>query len=153
MPEPNDILKPYRRFRIAAVRYSLILVALFTLGAFPLDRVAAQGVLLGGIAGVLGFWIIAIRLEKLANMGPGKVKFAALTWSFFRFALYGAALYRAYTLDPETKYGLLGALVGIFANRFVIVFMGVTGIDMPSLPPANDPGEQGDRPDGEGPDA
>lgn len=136
MPDTSENLKSYRRFRIVTVRFALIIIMIMAAAAFKLfDAQAAQGVLLGGIAGVLGFWIIAVRLEKLATMPPGKVHFAALTWTSFRFLLYGAVLYRGYTLDREEMHGLLGALAGILVIRFVTMFMGITGLEMPKIEP------------------
>lgn len=137
MSTNENQLEPIRRFRILAVRATLTIVALLAAGAWVLDPVAAQGVLLGGIAGVLGFWIIAIRLEKVAKMNPAKVKFAALTWSAYRFLLYGAVLYKALTLDREHYYGLIGALVGIMTIRFVLVGVGALGLDAASVPEKN----------------
>lgn len=132
-PIPSDPLKPYRKFRITAVRMALFVTAGMAAAAYVLfNAVTAQGVLLGGIAGTLGFWLMAVRLEKLANMAPGKVHFAALTGTFLRFLLYGVTLYRAFTLDREEMHGLLGAVAGIFVIRFVTVFMGVTGLHMPT---------------------
>lgn len=132
----DEILKPYRRFRLAAVRSALLVTAVMAGAAYALiNPTVAQGVLLGGIAGVLGFWLMAVRLEKLANMAPGKVHFAALTGTFLRFILYGAALFRAYTLDREDMHGLLGAVAGILVIRFVTVFMGITGSLMPNAIP------------------
>lgn len=126
----DDPLAPFRRFRLTAVRIALALTALGAAATFLLSRAAAQGVLMGGIAGVLGFWIIAVRLEKLAKLGGEKVNFAVLTWTTLRFALYGVVLYRAFTLDRETMHGLLGAAGGLFIIRFVLMFMGFTGIDL-----------------------
>jgi len=117
-----------------AVRLSMILTVILSAGFYTWDPNAAQGAMLGGIAGILGFWIIAIRLEKLAGKTPSKVQFAALTWSVYRFALYGVVLYRAYTLDKVEWHGLIGALVGIMMIRFVLVFLGVTGYDMTASP-------------------
>jgi hypothetical protein len=113
-----------------AVRFSLIVVCILTLAAYFYDPIMAQGVLLGGIGGILGFWIIAVRLEKVAQMNPGKVKYAALTWSGMRYALYGAVLYKAFTLDRETYHGLVGALIGIMVIRFMLVFIGAFGLDL-----------------------
>lgn len=142
----DDVMKPARDFRVAAVRLALgVLVALAAGAYLVLDRVAAQGVLLGGIAGVLGFWIMAVRLEKLASLRPERVHFAALTGTFFRLLLYGVVLYRAYALDTENMHGLLGAVVGILVIRFVAVFMGFTGMAMPDIPAR----ASGDEPDGE----
>lgn len=136
MPQSDEALKPLRRFRITAVRIALsATVALALLAYFFVGPAATQGVLLGGIGGVLGFWIIAVRLEKLANMAGEKVHFAALTWTSFRFLLYGAVLFRAYTLDREDMHGLLGATAGLLLIRFVMIFMGLTGIEMPARTP------------------
>ena len=132
VPNKTDVLRPLQRFRLAAVRLSLFITIVIAVAAYVLvDAAAAQGVLLGGIAGVLGFWIIGVRLEKLANIAPGKVHFAALTWTSLRFLLYGAALVRAYMIDREDLHGLLGAVAGILVIHFVMVFMGLTGMEMP----------------------
>lgn len=126
-----DPLAPLRRFRIAVVRYSLALTVLIALAGYRFDPHFSTGALMGGIAGILGFWIIAIRLEKLANIPAEKVNFAALTWTTFRFALYGTVLVRAYYLDQESMHGMFGAVVGILGVRAVLMFLGITGIDMP----------------------
>ena len=132
MPQGDEGLRPLRRFRLAAVRLSLLVTIVIAASAYILvDADAAQGVLIGGIAGVLGFWIIGVRLEKLATMAPGKIHFAALTWTSLRFLLYGAALIRAYMIDREELHGLLGAVAGILVIHFVMIFMGLTGIEMP----------------------
>ncbi len=132
MSQQNEGLKPLRRFRLAAVRLSLIITTFIAVAAYVLvDAAATQGVLLGGIAGVLGFWIIGVRLEKLASIAPGKVHSAALTWTSIRFLLYGAALVRAYMIDREELHGLLGAVAGVLVIHFVMIFMGLTGMEMP----------------------
>jgi len=132
MPQDDEGLRPLRRFRTAAVRLSLLVTIVMAAMAYVfVDAAAAQGVLLGGLAGILGFWIIAVRLEKLANIAPGKVRYAALTWTSLRFLLYGAALTRAYMIDREELHGLLGAVAGILVIHFVMIFMGLTGLEIP----------------------
>ena len=121
--------EPLKRFRLLAVRLSLLAIAVFSVAAWFFDPLTAQGVLLGGLAGVLGFWISAIRVEKVVRLNPEKVHFAALTWSSYRFALYGVVLYKTFTLDTETYHGLIGGLIGIMTIRFVLVIVGVTGLD------------------------
>ena len=135
MPEYHDPLQPLRRFRLAAVRFALVLIAVLAVAAWFVSKAAVQGLLLGGLGGLLGFWIIAVRFEKLANMAPGQVKFAALTWTSFRFLLYGVVLYRAYTLDSDHLHGLVSALVGLLVIRFVLIFMGVTGMALTNPEP------------------
>lgn len=133
MPAEPDPLAPVRRFRRLSVRFGLLATMALAAGAYGLFSAdAAQGVLLGGLAGVLGFWIIAIRLEKLATMTPQKVHFAALTWTSFRFLLYGAVLLRAYFLDREQYHGIIGAVVGILVIRFVMIAIGITNADRPA---------------------
>lgn len=143
MSTNDSQLEPIRRFRIVAVRVTLTIVVLLAAGAWLIDLQAAQGVLLGGIAGALGFWIMAIRLEKLTTMKPSKVKFAALTWSAYRYLLYGLVLYKAFTLDRETYHGLLGALAGIMTIRFVLVAIGSMGIGMPAATASDEETETG----------
>jgi hypothetical protein len=113
-----------------AVRLALLATAAGSAGLFFLDRAAAQGLVMGGIAGVLTFWIEARRVEKVAIGGGGQVKFAPLAWTALRFALFGAVLIRAYFLDRDRMLGLLGAIAGIFVIRFVTVFLGITGLDL-----------------------
>lgn len=122
-------LEPIRRFRLMTVRVTLMVTAAVAFGTYFYDPLVAQGVLLGGIAGLLGFWIIAVRLEKIVQHNPSNVKFAALTLSTLRFALYGAVLYKGFALDREAYHGLIGALIGIMIIRFVLVIVGVFGLD------------------------
>lgn len=129
MSSKGDNLEPLRQFRLLAVKLTLLVTAVIAAVAWFINPITAQGVLLGGLAGVLGFWIIAIRLEKVVRLKPEKVQFAALTWSAYRFALYGVVLYKTFTLDQETYYGLIGGLIGIMIIRFVLVVVGVTGLD------------------------
>ena len=125
---------PVSRFRVTAVRLSMFFIMVMTaIAFFAFNTIVAQGVLLGGIAGVLGFWIIAIRLEKVLRENPSKVQFASLTWSFYRYALYGVVLYKAFKLDIETYHGLLGALAGIFVIRFVLMYLAISGRDQQGL--------------------
>ena len=116
MDEREKSIALFRKFRHTAVRLSLIITLLMAGAAFPFHRVAAQGVLLGGLVGILGFWIIAIRLQKFALKPQQNVKFAALTMTGWRFALYGVVLYRAFWLDRENYSGLLGAVAVYIRN-------------------------------------
>jgi hypothetical protein len=130
--DQEKILAPLRKFRRTAVGLALLITLLVAGVTFPFHRIAAHGVLLGGFTGVLGFWIIAVRLQKLALKPQQNVKFAALTMTGWRFALYGVVLYRAYRLDPEEYTALLGAMGGIMVIRFVLIYLGLTGIDLKS---------------------
>ena len=126
MPKARKTPDPLSRFRLVAVRISMIIVMISAAIVYTFDSIVAQGVLMGGIAGILGFWVIAIRLEKVAREKPSKVQYAALTWSFYRYALYGLVLYKALMLDEDKFRGLLGALAGIFVIRFVMIYLAIS---------------------------
>ncbi len=114
-----------------AVRMALMVTAVAALIAYvTFEKAAAQGVLMGGIAGILGFWFMAVRLEKRVQKPEQAMKSAVLTWSALRLALYGVVLAKAYTLDPASLRGLVGAVVGLMAIRFAQVFLGFTGLDL-----------------------
>ena len=130
MTEANEALAPFRRFRSTVVRLSLTLTALCAAIAYPFNPIVTQGILLGGLGGLLGFWMMARRLEKLASIPASKVKFAVLAWSFYRFAIYAAILIKAYTLDRESLSGMWAAVAGILLVRVVLMFLGFTGVDL-----------------------
>jgi hypothetical protein len=120
-----------KRFRLMAVRLSLALsVVAAGITFFVADRVIAQGLLMGGLAGTLAFWLLSFRVEKLATAPPGQLKLISLRWSAFRYAIYGVALYRAYVLDTETYHAFIAAAVGLLIIHVVLVFLALTGMDM-----------------------
>ena len=121
-----DPLASVRRFRNNAVLISIGITAASAIGArVVFGPIPARGIVLGGIAGILGFWIIAVRLQRLLPAPPEKVKFFVLTMSAYRFAMYGAALGVAFMLDRDKGTGLAGAVAGILIIRFVLVAYGV----------------------------
>jgi len=118
------------RFRLLCVRLSLFLTAVLTLSAFMVSRPAGFGVLMGGLAGTVVFWIGARRTEQVAQRDPGKLRWHAYGWALMQTAVYALILYRGITLDPESYHGLLGAVAGLFLIRVAAVFLGITGLDL-----------------------
>ena len=112
------------------VRLSLVLVVVIGAGLFFWEPAISQGFAMGGVAGVLTFWILARRLEKFATMQPEKIQSDAIKGAFLRMVIYGLVLARAYYLDPETTYPLFAATGGIFIPRVVIYFVAFTGADL-----------------------
>lgn len=135
MTAPTDV---FVRFRTTAVRYALAVTAVGTPVAWYISLTALQGFLLGAVAGILGFWIMAVRLAKLAQTNPEKVHFFALTGTLWRYLLYGAALLRAYFLDRTTAHGLVAAAAGLLVIHFVLYYIGITGADQRGSPPEKD---------------
>lgn len=123
-------MEPLKQFRLIAVRLSLLVTAIAGFLLLPFNRPAGTGVLLGGIAGIVGFWLVALRLEKVATQSAEKVKLFAYRWTVVRMAIYALALYRGYTLDREKFHGLLGAAGGLLIIRVILVVLGLTGFDL-----------------------
>ena len=119
------------RFRLLVVRFSLLLVTITALLCYFLfGVVVAKGVLGGGIAATLAFWIMARSAQKFASSAPGQIKSSVYRGTFFRMLLYGVTLAWAYTLDKETLRGLMGAVGSLFLPRLVVIFFGMTGLDL-----------------------
>jgi len=119
-----------RRTRLVAVRLSLLLTAVGALCAYPFGITAAQGFLMGGLGGTLGFWLLARKVEQLGAMAPEQVHAQAAKWMMVRMVIYGLVLYRAFTLDTERYVGLMAAVAGILVMRLVMIFLAFTGFDL-----------------------
>ncbi len=118
-----------KRFRLMTVRLSLLLTGV-SAGILALfSHAAAFGILGGGIAGTLSFWIIALKVEKLAKRTDKGISSLPVGWNVARFILDGIVLYWAYTLDQQQFNGILAAVAGLFIVRGVQVFLGMTGLD------------------------
>ena len=123
-------MDPLKRFRLLTVKASLVLVALAAGAAFFFDRVVAQGFLLGGLAGVLAFWMLARSVEKFASIPKQKLQSYSFRLTLVRMVIYALVLYRAYSLDRESMHGLLAAVAGLLITRFVIIILAFTGHDL-----------------------
>ncbi|MBX3176712.1 MAG: ATP synthase subunit I [Candidatus Hydrogenedentes bacterium] len=117
------------RFRQATVKYTLLLTVIGAAALWPLNIPAAKGLLMGGIAGVLGFWINAFAVQKLASSDPDKITFTAVKWTFVRLFFYALAIYRSYTLDTERYYGMIAAVLGVFLVKFVMITVAFANLD------------------------
>ena len=117
-------------FRLMTVRISLGITILFAGLAWFLDETVAKGILAGGLAGIISFWIISLRLEKVALNTPSKVQSASVWMTFPRLCLYLVTLWWAYTLEPNGWAGFLGAAGGLFIIQVVQVILGLTGWDL-----------------------
>lgn len=123
-------MEPLKRIRLMAVRISLIVTAVAAAVGYMFEREIALGLLMGSIAGIVAFWVLAVQLERLASAPRNRVYWMAFRWSFIRLILYGFTLWRAYALDRESLHGLLAAVAGLFVIRLVVVFLGLTGLDL-----------------------
>ena len=117
------------RFRSLVLRVSVALIAAFTIVALIFDRVVAQGLLIGGLAGIAGFWMMTRHVE-VANAAANGVKFGAQKWLASRLLLYAIVLYVAYNLDKAHVRGFLAAAAGLLIVRVAVMVVGVTGWDL-----------------------
>ena len=123
-------MEEFRRFRLLTVRLSLLATAVAAACVFPFHAVASKALLGGGIGGVLAFWIVAFRTEKLASRGGNALKSGVVRLTLLRVALYAVVLGWAYTLDRDSIWGIVAAASGLFIVRFVVVILGLTGLDL-----------------------
>lgn len=125
-------MNPLPTFRIMAVRISLALTLLAAVAVYPLaGRPASVGLLMGGLAGALVFWLTARQVEKLAMQSANAVYSVPVKWRLAGFVLYAVVLTRSYTLDSEGLTGLFAAAAGLFIIRIALVVLGITGLDLP----------------------
>ncbi len=123
-PAPQTLHTIARRARVRGVRASLLASLLLAGAAYALSgTVAAEGVMLGGIAGALGFWALSLRLERIATVRPDKLQVAATIWTFYRITIYAVFLFVAYRLDTRDSHGLLGGIAGLLSTRFAVTFL------------------------------
>lgn len=128
MNEPTKLTlrESARRARVRSVRAALITAAAIAGAAYAVaGDVPAQGVLLGGIAGTLGFWTMSVRLEQIAFVRPERLPFVATAWTFYRLIMYAAFLAVAYQLDREEAHGLLGGVAGLLSTRVAITLVAI----------------------------
>lgn len=122
-------METLKRTRLMAVRLGLVLTLVAAAVAFPFSVLVAKGIAMGALAGILAFWLFALRMEKVAGRG-GSIEGMAVTWTFIRLAIYAAVLVRALFMDQEQYTAMLGAVGGLFIIRIVLVFLAFTGMDL-----------------------
>ena len=118
-------MRTLQRFRLMAIRLTLLVTFLAAGIAYVFDPVAAKGLMAGGICGAVGFWLNARNAEKLAFMTRAKVNSSVYRSTLIRMGLYALAFYWSFTLDRETMYGLFGALARDSADLMAGVFPSV----------------------------
>ncbi len=115
-----------KAFRLAVVRYTMTLSLVTCAATFYWSPVVAKSVLMGGLAGALGFWITGRNVEKLATSDATQLQSSAVKWTFVRLFFYALAIYKAYTLDRELYHGLIAAVIGIFFVQIVMITLAFT---------------------------
>jgi hypothetical protein len=116
------------QFRTRLLRISLALLGGCAAAAAFYDINVALGMLLGGFAGTLAFWLLARRVEQFQGMSSAEVQVAAMRGTLVRLGVYAAALWAAYLLDPSSRAPLAAAIFGILIPRFVMYGLAFTNL-------------------------
>lgn len=122
-------METVKRLRSYVLRLSIALTAAAAIIALFFDRIVAQGLLLGGLAGAAGFWMLARRWEVETAFANG-VKSRSRKWLATRLLLYVVVLYIAYRWDSVHARGLLATAAGLLTARIAVTVVGVTGWDL-----------------------
>lgn len=109
------------RFARATFLGTLLLTPIVAGVAWRWDPPAARGIAIGGIAGALGFWMMARNARTLTSIPKEEIPFRVYRWTFARIILYAMALFSAYLIDPVGRNALLGAAGGLFIARVVML--------------------------------
>lgn len=89
-------------------------------------RATGQGFLLGGLAALIAFWMMARGLAKAAGKEPEQVKLLLMRQLYLRMIIYAALFYLAWQLDPGNYHALLAAALGFFLTRSLVLVAVVT---------------------------
>jgi len=116
-----------KRFRRWVVGIALGMTTLCVACSFFVDRTLAYGLLMGGLAGTLGFWL-AVRQAGQMAMPGGRLRLGP--WFALRLLIYGLVLYQGYQLDPVHWYGFAGAAFGLLIARVAVSIVAITGWDL-----------------------
>ena len=116
------------RFRILALRISLGAVAVTGATLSFLDTRIAKGLVLGGLASTLAFWLSARNAERTL-VSLDKAKPTVRKWMVVRLAFYALALRTGYQLDPGGLRGFWGAAAGLLMGHLVVRLVGYMGWD------------------------
>lgn len=138
-PESPQDWSIVSRFRRMVLGLSVLLIAVLAGFALLAGTAAARGVVMGGLASMLGFEITVrtfreahrnLAEQKVANAPGNRVKFRPSIWWVVRFLAYIAVLVKSYSLDTAQYRGLFGAVVGLLIVRVVVMGVGITGVDL-----------------------
>jgi len=109
----QDAQRQLKQMRRWVAGLGAVVLAMCGVGTAWFDTVAAVGLVLGGLAGLLGFWLLASRVERLRGRVPARPGRFWFVWTTVRLGLYAAVLLGGWRLDPERLYALMAAAIGL----------------------------------------
>lgn len=114
-----------RPFAMGTLAGTVAVTSVAAAVAWPLSSLVAKGIVLGGLAGGAGFWLLARNARKLATLRRDQVTFGIYRWALVRMGIYALALAWAHTLDRSGHRALIGAAFGLLIVRSVMVVVGL----------------------------
>lgn len=117
-----------KRMRVLGAGVAAALAALSAGVAAWFDMTVALGLLVGGVAGIASFWLLADRVARMAHGGTAAQPLFSLRGTLARLAIYAVALGIALALDRERYHGLIAAVAGLLLMRpalMIVVFAGL----------------------------
>lgn len=92
------------------------------------DLTVAVGWLLGGTAGIASFWLLAVRVARMAQAGTAAETFFTLRGTLLRLAIYAVALGAALAMDRERYHALIAAVAGLLLMRPALILVVFAGL-------------------------
>ena len=112
-------------FTRATYSTTAIVIAVATAFTWRHYPMGAKGLLVGGAAALLGFWMLSRRAAMLPSIPKAEIPFRVYRWTFGRMLVYAAALIWAYSIDPRNNHALIGATAGLFLARAAMIAVGI----------------------------
>lgn len=81
---------------------------------------AGAGFLVGGMAGLLGFALMARFLRQMAHIDPKDFQIQSFRQGAARLSVYAVAFALAYRIDPKGMTAMIGALGGYVVVRVLV---------------------------------
>lgn len=119
---PETARLKWRAFGVACALTGVGMVV--ALGFAPL---VGMGIILGGTAGVAGYWLLAHSLWRLSEAPSERLSVQLHRSLYRRLILYAAALIPAYFLDRTHLHAFAGAVGALLASRYILLFLGIRG--------------------------
>lgn len=121
-------MEELKRMRVLGGGVVAVLVVLGAGTTAWFDVTVALGLLLGGAAGIVAFWLLAVRVARMAETGGTEQHLFSFRGTLVRLAIYTVALGIALALDRERYHGLIAAVAGLLLMRPALVIVVFAGL-------------------------
>lgn len=110
-------MEKYYRFRRETLAVTLGLLGGIGLLLWMQNPLWAQGFVMGGAAGVLGFLLLARSVGRMPDTPPEKLGLVMMRDMVTRVALYGLMLWGVWRMSDGSREAMFCAMAGIMVPR------------------------------------